>query len=157
MKLSIKFQAMALENGDRLFPSYRQQGLLFVRGRPVVDMMCHCISNAGDNLKGRQMPVFYSWKAGNFFSISGNLATRFSQAVGWTMASACKDEDHIARKMQKTMRDISHYSYIEEVDVTLLEALRVMLNESRLESQPRPSLTHRRRRSSASTKCSGAR
>ena len=54
-------QAMALESGNMLFPTYRQQCLLFVRGRPVVDMMCHCISNAGDNLKRRQMPVFYSW------------------------------------------------------------------------------------------------
>lgn len=89
-------QGMALERGDMLFPSYRQQGLLMVRERPVVDMMCHCISNAGDNLKGRQMPVFYSWKEGNFFSISGNLSTQFSQAVGWAMASAYKGEDHIA-------------------------------------------------------------
>lgn len=89
-------QGMALEAGDMLFPAYRQQGLLFVRGRPVVDMMCHCISNAGDNLKGRQMPVFYSWKEGNFFSISGNLATQYSQAVGWAMASAYKGEEHIA-------------------------------------------------------------
>ncbi len=89
-------QAMALKPRDMLFPSYRQQGLLFVRQRPVVDMMCHCISNAKDNLKGRQMPVFYSWKAGNFFSISGNLSTQYSQAVGWAMASAYKGEDAIA-------------------------------------------------------------
>lgn len=89
-------QAMALEPTDMLFPSYRQQGLLFVRKRPVVDMMCHCISNAKDNLKGRQMPVFYSWKEGNFFSISGNLSTQYSQAVGWAMASAYKGEKHIA-------------------------------------------------------------
>tara|TARA_A100001388_G_scaffold223297_1_gene174118 strand:- start:1160 stop:2398 length:1239 start_codon:yes stop_codon:yes gene_type:complete len=89
-------QAMALQSGDMLFPTYRQQGLLFVRGRPITDMMCHCISNAGDNLKGRQMPVFYSWKEGNFFSISGNLATQYSQAAGWAMASAYKGEDHIA-------------------------------------------------------------
>ncbi len=89
-------QAMALKPSDMLFPSYRQQGLLFVRKRPVVEMMCHCISNAKDNLKGRQMPVFYSWKEGNFFSISGNLSTQYSQAVGWAMASAYKGEDHIA-------------------------------------------------------------
>ena len=89
-------QAMALKPRDMLFPSYRQQGLLFVRQRPVVDMMCHCISNAKDNLKGRQMPVFYSWKEGNFFSISGNLSTQYSQAVGWAMASAYKGEEHIA-------------------------------------------------------------
>ncbi len=89
-------QAMALEFNDMLFPTYRQQGLLFVRGRDMVDMMCHCISNSRDNLKGRQMPVFYSWREGGFFSISGNLATQFSQSVGWAMASAYKGESHIA-------------------------------------------------------------
>lgn len=89
-------QAMALQSADMLFPTYRQQGLLFVRRRPIVDMMCHCISNSRDNCKGRQMPVFYSWREGNFFSISGNLATQFSQAVGWAMASAYKGEDAIA-------------------------------------------------------------
>lgn len=89
-------QAMALNYEDMVFPSYRQQGILFVRKRPVVDMMCHCISNSRDNLKGRQMPTFYSWKEGNYFSISGNLATQYSQAVGWAMASAYKGEDHIA-------------------------------------------------------------
>lgn len=89
-------QCMALESGDMLFPTYRQQGLLFVRERDMVDMMCACISNSRDNLKGRQMPTFYSWKEGNYFSISGNVSTQFSQAVGWAMASAYKGEDHIA-------------------------------------------------------------
>jgi 2-oxoisovalerate dehydrogenase E1 component alpha subunit len=89
-------QGMALRAGDMLFPSYRQQGLLIVRGRDMVDMMCHCISNSRDNCKGRQLPAMYSWKAGNFFSVAGNLAIHFSQAVGWAMASAYKGEDHIA-------------------------------------------------------------
>ena len=89
-------QAMALRPGDMLFPSYRQQGLLIARGRDLVDMMCHCISNSRDNCKGRQMPTMYSWKAGNYFTVSGNLATQFSQAVGWAMAAAYKGEDHIA-------------------------------------------------------------
>lgn len=89
-------QAMALQHKDMLFPSYRQQGLLFVRGRAIIDMMCHCISNSRDSCKGRQMPVFYTWKEGNFFTISGNLATQYSQAVGWAMASAYKGEDAIA-------------------------------------------------------------
>ncbi|MEM7217854.1 MAG: thiamine pyrophosphate-dependent enzyme [Pseudomonadota bacterium] len=89
-------QSMALLPGDMLFPSYRQQGLMFERGRSAIELMCSCLNNAEDNLKGRQLPVLYSWKAGNFFSISGNLATQFSQAVGWAMASAYKGEDHIA-------------------------------------------------------------
>ncbi|WP_417468683.1 3-methyl-2-oxobutanoate dehydrogenase (2-methylpropanoyl-transferring) subunit alpha [Maricaulis sp.] len=87
--------AMALDKADMVFPSYRQQGILFARGRDIVDMMCHCISNSRDNLKGRQLPVHYSWAEGNFFSISGNLATQFPQAVGYAMASQYKGESRI--------------------------------------------------------------
>ncbi len=86
---------MALEFEDMLFPSYRQQGLLFARGRDMVDMMCHCLSNAKDNLKGRQLPVHYTWAEGNFFSISGNLGTQFPQAVGWAMASAARGDNTV--------------------------------------------------------------
>lgn len=88
--------AKALDDGDMLFPSYRQQGLLFARGREMLDMMCHCISNSKDNLNGRQLPVHYTWVEGNFFSISGNLCTQFPQAAGWAMASAAKGETAIA-------------------------------------------------------------
>jgi 2-oxoisovalerate dehydrogenase E1 component alpha subunit len=87
--------AMALRNDDMVFPSYRQQGILFARGRDIVDMMCHCISNSRDNLKGRQLPVHYTWAEGNFFSISGNLATQFPQAAGYAMACRYKGEDQI--------------------------------------------------------------
>jgi 2-oxoisovalerate dehydrogenase E1 component alpha subunit len=38
----------------------------------------------------------YHWDSGNIFSISGNLATQFPQAVGWAMAAAIKGEDRIA-------------------------------------------------------------
>ncbi|MCH2417906.1 MAG: thiamine pyrophosphate-dependent enzyme, partial [Candidatus Poseidoniia archaeon] len=50
-------QGMALRDDDILFPSYRQPGLQLVRGRDLVDMMCHCISNQRDNATRRQMPV----------------------------------------------------------------------------------------------------
>jgi 2-oxoisovalerate dehydrogenase E1 component alpha subunit len=89
-------QAMALRPDDMLFPSYRQQGFYVVRGRSLVDLMCQCLSNTRDMCKGRQMPVMYHWGSGNIFSISGNLATQFSQAVGWGMAAAIKGEDRIA-------------------------------------------------------------
>jgi 2-oxoisovalerate dehydrogenase E1 component alpha subunit len=88
--------AMALERDDMCFPTYRQQGLLLARGYPMLQMMCQVFSNAGDPLKGRQMPVMYSAKAAGFFSVSGNLGTQFSQAVGWAMASAYKGDDRIA-------------------------------------------------------------
>ena len=89
-------QAMALNDDDMFFPTYRQQGLLFARDCNVVDMMCQCLSNSRDNLKGRQLPVLYSWKEHGFFTISGNLATQYCQAVGWSMAAAYKGESNIA-------------------------------------------------------------
>ena len=89
-------QAFALDRGDMCFPTYRQQGLLVARDWPLVDMMCQVLSNSRDRLKGRQMPVFYSTKEGGFFSISGNLGTQYSQAVGWAMGSALKGDTRIA-------------------------------------------------------------
>jgi 2-oxoisovalerate dehydrogenase E1 component alpha subunit len=88
--------AMALHPGDMLFPSYRNQGLFIVRGRPIVDLMCQLLSNTRDMCKGRQLPVMYHWREGRIFSISGNLATQFPQAVGWAMAAAIKGQDDIA-------------------------------------------------------------
>jgi len=88
--------ALALEPGDMLFPSYRNQGLQFARGRNPVDLMCQLLSNTRDMCKGRQMPVMYHWARGNIFSVSGNLTTQYPQAVGWAMASAIKGEDDIA-------------------------------------------------------------
>jgi len=87
---------MALKPGDMLFPSYRNQGLHITRGIPLVDMMCQVLSNTRDMCKGRQLPVMYHSRPGNIFSISGNLATQFPQAVGWAMAAALKGEDHLA-------------------------------------------------------------
>ena len=86
----------ALAPGDMNFPTYRQAGLLIAGGYPMVDMMNQIFSNEHDPLKGRQLPVMYSSKEHGFFSISGNLATQFVQAVGWAMASAIKNDTKIA-------------------------------------------------------------
>lgn len=90
-------QAQALQPGDMCFPTYRQQSLLLSRDDvPMVELICQLMSNARDPLKGRQLPVMYSYKRAGFFSISGNLATQFIQAVGWAMASAIKNDTKIA-------------------------------------------------------------
>jgi len=90
-------QAQALREGDMHFPSYRQQGLLLARDDvDLVEMICQLMSNEKDPIKGRQLPVMYSYKRAGFFSISGNLATQFIQAVGWAMASAIKGDSRIA-------------------------------------------------------------
>jgi len=88
--------AHALDPEDMCFPTYRQQGLLVARDYPLVEMMCQIYSNQGDKLKGRQLPIMYSDKEKGFFSISGNLATQYPQAVGWAMASAIKGGSRIA-------------------------------------------------------------
>ena len=86
----------ALDRDDMHFPTYRQQGLLIARGYPLTEMMNQIYSNKGDKLKGRQLPIMYSDKAHGFFSISGNLATQFPQAVGWAMGAAIKGDSRIA-------------------------------------------------------------
>lgn len=86
----------ALQKGDMNFPTYRQAGLLIADGYPIVKMMNQIFSNEGDPLKGRQMPVMYAARDHGFFSLSGNLATQYTQAVGWAMASAIRHDDKIA-------------------------------------------------------------
>lgn len=89
-------QTLALEDGDMCFPTYRQQSILLTRNVSLVEMMCQLMSNERDPLKGRQLPVMYSKRDAGFFTISGNLATQFIQAVGWAMASAIKGDTRIA-------------------------------------------------------------
>jgi 2-oxoisovalerate dehydrogenase E1 component alpha subunit len=88
--------AHALDRDDMTFPTYRQQGILVARDYPLVEMMCQVYSNRADRLKGRQLPIMYSARDYGFFSISGNLATQFPQAVGWAMASAISGDSRIA-------------------------------------------------------------
>ncbi|MGZ8338106.1 MAG: thiamine pyrophosphate-dependent enzyme [Telluria sp.] len=89
-------QMLALQDGDMCFPTYRQQSLLMAREVPLKEMICQLLSNECDPLKGRQLPVMYSVRRAGFFTISGNLATQFVQAVGWGMASAIKGDTKIA-------------------------------------------------------------
>ncbi|VTU29563.1 2-oxoisovalerate dehydrogenase subunit alpha [Variovorax sp. SRS16] len=89
--------SFSLEAGDMCFPTYRQQSLLLARDDvPMVELICQLMSNEADPLKGRQLPVMYSYKRAGFFTVSGNLATQFIQAVGWAMASAIKGDTKIA-------------------------------------------------------------
>ena len=93
--VSTAFQR-ALTPGDMNFPTYRQSGLLIASGYPLVTMMCQIYSNERDPMLGRQLPVLYSSKEHGFFTVSGNLATQYIQAVGWAMASAIKGDTRIA-------------------------------------------------------------
>ena len=89
-------QAMALDRGDMCFPTYRQQGLLVTRGYPLVQLMNQIYNNREDPLKGRQLPVLYSSREYGYFSLSGNVGSRFPHAVGWAMACAYRKERQVA-------------------------------------------------------------
>lgn len=84
-----------LRPGDMNFPTYRQQGLLIAAGFPLTSYMNQLFGNAGDPLEGRQLAVMQSAREHGFFTISGNLATQFVQAVGWAMGSAISEDDKI--------------------------------------------------------------
>lgn len=89
--------SLALEEDDMFFPTYRQQGLLISRDYSLEKMICQLLGNKKDPVKGRQLPIMYSSneKGKGYFSISGNLATQYIQAVGWAMAEAYKGTDNV--------------------------------------------------------------
>jgi 2-oxoisovalerate dehydrogenase E1 component alpha subunit len=86
---------MPFSQHDMLFPTYRQAGLFLMRGMPMLAMIGQLIGNRCDNAKGRQMPVHYSWRAGNVVSISSPVGTQFPQAVGAAMAFASRGERQV--------------------------------------------------------------
>jgi len=89
-------QSMMLGHDDMCFPTYRVMGWLHARGYPLLDMVNQIFSNADDPLKGRQLPILFSARDYGFYSLSGNVGSRFGHAVGWAMASAYKRDDRIA-------------------------------------------------------------
>jgi 2-oxoisovalerate dehydrogenase E1 component alpha subunit len=89
-------QSMVLEQGDMCFPTYRVLGWLMARDYPLPDLVNQIFSNEKDPLKGRQLPILYSARDYGFYSLSGNVGSRFGHAVGWAMASAYKGDDRIA-------------------------------------------------------------
>lgn len=89
-------QSLALGSGDMCFPTYRVLSWLMAREYPLLKLVNQIYSNEQDPLKGRQMPVMFSARDYGFYSLSGNLGSRFGHAVGWAMASAFKGDDKIA-------------------------------------------------------------
>ncbi len=85
--------AFALKDSDWLFPAYRQPGIMLLRGADLDDVICQWYGNDGDVCKGRQMPVHYSLRSINFFSISSPIGTQLTQAAGAAMAARLRGDD----------------------------------------------------------------
>ena len=63
--------------------------------------------------------------------LAGNLVARPASGSRITDVPVIGLRRRIAQQMQESKRRIPHFSYVEEVDVTELEALRLHLNQSR--------------------------
>ncbi len=85
--------AAAMAPQDWIFPSYREHGAAFLRGLPLPVFMCGLLGNAGDAVKGRQMPCHESWAPGHFVSISSPVATQLPQATGVAWAARIRGDD----------------------------------------------------------------
>lgn len=88
--------ALVLGPDDMTFSSYRSLSWLMARGYPLPDLFNQLFSNSADPLKGRQMTILYSAREQGFYSLSGNVGSRFGHAVGWAMASAYKKAGRVA-------------------------------------------------------------
>jgi 2-oxoisovalerate dehydrogenase E1 component alpha subunit len=86
----------AMEEQDWVFPCYREHGAALLRGMPLVTFMCDLLGNAGDAMKGRQMPCHEAWRPGRFASISSPIATEITHAVGAAWAARLKGDDMVA-------------------------------------------------------------
>ena len=88
--------AGAMEGRDWIFPCYREHGAVLARGMPLATFLCDLLGNAGDAMRGRQMPCHEAWRPGRFTSISSPIATQIPQAVGAGWAARLKGEDMVA-------------------------------------------------------------
>jgi pyruvate dehydrogenase E1 component alpha subunit/2-oxoisovalerate dehydrogenase E1 component alpha subunit len=80
---------LALEERDWVFPALREQSIMLVRGFPLRAFVAQVFGNAGDVLKGRQMPSHPSGRAVHQVSWSSCIGPQVPKAVGaaWAMRS----------------------------------------------------------------------
>jgi len=88
--------AAGMEDGDWVFPCYREHVVSLMRGLPLVAFLCDLFGNAGDLIKGRQMPCHEAWRPGHFTSISSPIGTQLTHAVGAAWAARLKRQEMVA-------------------------------------------------------------
>lgn len=84
--------ALALEPEDWVFPALRESVMMLVRGFPLTTYLAQVYGNAGDILKGRQMPSHMSGRMVNQVSWSSCIGPQIPQAVGAAWAAKIKGD-----------------------------------------------------------------
>ncbi len=85
--------AAAMRDADWLFPAYREFGAALWRGMSLEAYLNHMFGNAGDPVKGRQMPDHYSARGARFASVSSPVGTQITHAAGFAWAAKIKRDD----------------------------------------------------------------
>jgi pyruvate dehydrogenase E1 component alpha subunit/2-oxoisovalerate dehydrogenase E1 component alpha subunit len=79
--------ALALAPADWVFPALRESVIMLVRGFPLTSYLAQVYGNAGDLLKGRQMPSHMSGRRVHQVSWSSCIGTQLPHAVGAAWAA----------------------------------------------------------------------
>jgi pyruvate dehydrogenase E1 component subunit alpha len=87
--------AHALRDSDWIFSAYRETGAALYRGYTLRHFICQLFCNAGDPVKGRQMPVHHSVRKLNFVSISSPVGSQIPNAVGAAWAAKLQKKDDV--------------------------------------------------------------
>jgi len=87
--------AYALHPSDWVFPALREGAAMLLRGMPLVPYLSQLFGNAGDLLRGRQMPSHQASRAVNQVSWSSCIGTQLPQAVGTAYASKLKKDGKV--------------------------------------------------------------
>ncbi|MBI5419647.1 MAG: hypothetical protein HZA60_06120, partial [Deltaproteobacteria bacterium] len=82
----------ALQEGDWVFPSYRDQGVALLHGYPLSALVGQLFGNASDLTRGRQMPNHWCDRSSRIVSVSSPVATQLPQAVGAAYAAKIRGE-----------------------------------------------------------------
>eukprot|EP00388_Colpodella_angusta_P019567 GDKJ01048955.1.p1 GENE.GDKJ01048955.1~~GDKJ01048955.1.p1 ORF type:complete len:423 (+),score=117.25 GDKJ01048955.1:66-1334(+) len=86
----------ALKIEDSIWSQYRELGVLMSRGFSLEDTLDQLFSTAGDEGKGRQMPISYTKKSINLPSIATPLTTQVPHAAGAGYAAKLRGEKSCA-------------------------------------------------------------
>jgi 2-oxoisovalerate dehydrogenase E1 component alpha subunit len=93
---SVVGTAAGMEEGDWVFPCYREHVVSLMRGYPLVSFLCGLFGNVADVMKGRQMPCHEAWVPGHFTSISSPIGTQLTHAVGAAWAARLKGHEMVS-------------------------------------------------------------
>ena len=87
--------AAALRDDDLVFPGLREGVILLFRGFSLETYLCQVFGNAGDVMKGRQMPSHHADRDVGVISWSSCIGPQLTQAVGAAWAAKLRGSDGV--------------------------------------------------------------